>query len=184
MRPVLFVVLTLFFGSTALAQPVWKPVKTTVTFTIRNAGFNVDGTFSGFAGNLLLDPAAPDKAQLAATVETATLSTGNGLRDSHLKKPDYFDVATYPRISLKSVRIAKSSANAYVGTFDLTLKNTTRSVQIPFTFTHSGPTGTFAGGFMIDRVQYGVGKKSFLLSNDVRIDLKIDVQSTGATAAN
>lgn len=185
MKQLLF--LRLFFllsPLSALAQPAWKPVKTAVTFTIRNAGFNVDGNFSGFAGQLLFDPAAPNKAQLTATIETATLSTGNSLRDGHLKKPDYFDVATYPRISLKSVRIVKSSTNAYVGTFDLTIKTTTKPVQIPFTFTHSGTTGTFAGSFLIDRIQYGVGKKSFLLSNDVRIDLKIDVQSAGVTASN
>ena len=168
----------------ALAQPAWKPIKAAVTFTIRNAGFTVDGSFSGFAGVLAFDPAAPDKAQLTATIETATLNTGNGLRDGHLKKPDYFDVATFPRISLKSVRVAKSSTNAYVGTFDLTIKTTTRPVQIPFTFARTGTTGTFAGSFTIDRVQYGVGKKSFLLSNEVRIDFKIDVQAAGVAAAN
>ena len=169
-------VIALITGFAVLAQPVWKPVKSVVTFTIRNAGFNVDGTLGGFAGQLLFDPAAPDKAQLVATVETATLSTGNNLRDGHLKKPDYFDVARYPRISLKSVRIMKKEGSSYVGTFDLTLKGVTRSVQIPFTFVQQGASGTFAGQFTIDRLDYGVGKKSFLLGNEVHVDLKIDGQ--------
>ncbi|MBC8151361.1 MAG: YceI family protein [Bacteroidetes bacterium] len=183
-QAILLGIITLFISLPTEAQPTWKTTKSAVTFTIRNAGFNVDGSFSGFAGNLAFDPAAPDKAQLIATVETATLNTDNSLRDGHLKKPDYFDAAAHPRITLKSVQIAKKGANEYVGTFNLTLKGVTRPVQVPFTFVRNGTAGTFAGSFTINRVDYGVGKKSFLLSNDVTITLKIDVQPGASTVAD
>ncbi len=162
----------------ALSQPVWHPTKTAVTFVIRNAGLAVTGSFSGFAGNLTFDPAKPAQSKLVATIETATLSTGIGMRDNHLRKTDYFDVDTYPRISLTSVTLEKKADMAYSGIFDLTIKATTRRVTIPFTFTQTGSTGQFLGQFMLNRLDYQVGKSSFLMSNNVTISLTIQVQSS------
>jgi polyisoprenoid-binding protein YceI len=160
----------------SLAQTTWKPTKATVSFTIRNAGFGVDGSFGGFTGTLLFDPAAPEKSKLSASVETATLSTGNGTRDGHLRKPEYFDVAAHPRITLTSVSIEKKGGTNYSGVFDLTLKGTTRRVTIPFTFTQTGNAGQFVGSFGINRLDYKVGKSNFMLSDEVKLTLNIAVQ--------
>lgn len=179
--------LLLFFGLlmslSVVAQPNWKTTKAAVTFKIRNAGLNVDGTFGGFSGQLVFDPATPEKAQLSASVDATTLETGINLRNNHLKKPDYFDVAAHPRISLKSTKIEKKGGNAYLGTFALTLKGTTRTVMIPFTVAQSGMMAQFSGEFVINRRDYEVGGRSLLLSDDVKINLSIQAQSTGAVVA-
>jgi len=155
------------------AQVIWKPTKATVMFTIRNAGLNVEGSFQGFVGELNFDPKAPEKGTLLASVEANTLDTGIGLRNSHLRKADYFDVATYPRISLKSVKMTRQSGNKYEGTFALTLKGTTRTVAVPFTFLEMGDKSTFSGQFTINRLDYKVGGKSLLMSNDVTIQIDL-----------
>ena len=160
----------------ALAQTVWKPTKASVSFTIKNAGFTVDGSFGGFAGTLSFDPAMPEKSKLSASVETASINTGNGTRDGHLRKADYFDVAAHPRISLTSVSIEKKGGNNYSGVFDLTIKGITRRVTIPFTFAQTGNTGQFTGSFSINRLDYKVGKSSFLLSDEVKLTLNVPVQ--------
>ena len=170
--------IALFISSTTLAQPNWKSTKAIVTFKIRNAGLNVDGSFKGFDGMLIFDPAAPEKGQLSATVETATLETGITMRNNHVKKEEYFDVATYPKIKLKSTNITKKGNNEYVGTFALTLKKTTKNVTIPFTFTQTGSTGQFEGEFSINRRDYDVGGRSLLMSNEATIHISIQAQST------
>lgn len=173
--------LALLYSLSAMAQPNWKATKASVTFKIRNAGLNVNGSFEGFAGTLLFDPATPEKARLSARVDAETVDTGIGLRNNHLKKAEYFDVANYPKISLKSTRIEKRG-NAYVGTFALTIKKTIRSVTIPFT--QNGTIAQFAGEFEINRKDYGVGGNSFLMSNTATISIDIQAQSTGDVAAN
>lgn len=167
-----FVLLTL----PTLAQTAWKPTKASVSFTIRNAGFTVDGSFGGFAGMLLFDPATPEKGKLSASVETASINTGNGTRDGHLRKAEYFDVATHPRITLTSVSIEQKGGMAYSGIFDLTLKGITRRVTIPFTFTQTGSTGQFTGSFTINRLDYKIGKSNFLMSDEVKLKLNVPVQ--------
>ncbi len=165
----------------ARSQSVWRPTNASVTFKIRNAGLGVDGTFGGFVGTLRFDPANPATGKLAATVEAATLNTGIGLRDGHLKKEDYFDVTTHPRISLTSVSLEKKG-NAYSGVFDLTLKGTTRRVTIPFTFTQTGNTGHFVGQFTINRLDYKVGKSNMFLSDNVTISLDVQTQLVSPNA--
>ncbi|ADB38549.1 YceI family protein [Spirosoma linguale] len=173
----------LFMSLSVSAQPAWKTTKADVTFKIRNAGLSVDGSFGGFMGTLLFDPAMPEKAQLSASVDAATIETGIGLRNNHLKKPDYFDVANHPRISLKSTHVEKKGVNAYLGTFSLTLKGTTRTVMIPFTVTQTGNMAQFAGEFTINRRDYDVGGRNLLMSNDVTIMLSIQAQATVPVAA-
>lgn len=179
----LALLVSLFIPFSVMAQPNWKPGKATVTFKIRNAGLNVDGSFSGFTGSLVFDPAAPEKARLSASVDAASVDTGIGLRNNHLKKEDYFNVAKYPKITLKSTRIQKKGDNTYVGTFALTLKGTTRTVTIPFTVSQSGETAQFTGEFEINRRDYDVGGGSLLMSNNATITLSIQAQSTGTDVA-
>lgn len=178
----LWLSLLLLAAIPAVSQPVWKVTKPAVTFTIKNAGMNVDGSFSGFTGTLAFDPARPETAKLTATVETATLNTGIGLRDSHLKKEDYFNVAAHPRISLTSVSVEKKGGNNYVGTFDLTLKGTTRRVTMPFTFTQTGNSGTFAGSFSINRQDYKVGKSNLFLSDNLIVSILVLAQAQSVAA--
>jgi polyisoprenoid-binding protein YceI len=168
-------VIGLIVSQAAMAQVIWKPTKASVSFSIRHAGLTVDGSFRGFLGEFAFDPKAPEKSSLSASVDANTIDTGITLRNNHLKKTEYFDVATYPRISLKSVKMTRLSGNNFEGTFALTIKGTTRTVVIPFTFVEEGTTGSFAGQFGLNRLDYKVGGKNFLMSNDVT--LKINVQT-------
>ncbi|GAB3982934.1 hypothetical protein GCM10028806_55610 [Spirosoma terrae] len=179
----ILLVIGLLISLSVVAQPNWKTTKAAVTFKIKNAGLNVDGSFSGFNGTLVFDPAMPDKAQLSASVDAATIETGVNMRNNHLKKEEYFDVAKYPRISLKSTRIEKKGANSYIGTFALTIKETTRTVMIPFTVTQTGMMAQFAGELVINRRDYDVGGRSLLMGSEVTINLSIQAQSTGTVVA-
>lgn len=172
---ILLVVLVLLAWQT-VAQTAWKSTKASVSFTIRNAGFTVDGSFGGFAGTLLFDPASPEKGKLSASLETNSVNTGNGTRDGHLRKADYFDVVAHPRITLTSISIEKGNNAAYSGVFDLTIKGITRRVTIPFTFTQTGSNRLFAGSFKINRLDYKIGKSNFLMSNDVKLTLNVAVE--------
>lgn len=182
-KSTLFLVFGLLMGLSAVAQPNWKTTKAAVTFKIRNAGLTVNGSFDGFMGNLVFDPAMPEKAQLSASVNTSTIDTGIGMRNNHLKKEEYFDVANHPKITLKSTHIEKKGANAYLGTFALTIKGTTRNVTIPFTVSQTGTIAQFGGEFEINRRDYNVGGRNLLMGNDVTITIAIQAQSTGAVVA-
>ena len=164
----------LFFVSTSFVQVRPQTVsKSSITFHIKNLGITVDGIFTGFKGDIKFDPANLGGSSIEASVETNTIDTDNGTRNDHLKSDSYFDAAKYPTISMKSVSFKHNSGNNYTGTFTLTLKNVTKTIEVPFIYVESGATSNFKGSFQIERTDYGVGGHSRVMSNDVKVDLDI-----------
>ena len=99
------------------------------------------------------------------------------MRDDHLKSDEFFDVAHYPKIALKSIAIVHKSGNKYVGQFNLTIKNKTKTVEIPFTCTAKGDVNDFNGSFKINRLDYGIGSSSLTLSNEVVISIDAEIKN-------
>ncbi|TAG92192.1 MAG: YceI family protein, partial [Bacteroidetes bacterium] len=96
-------------------------------------------------------------------------------RDRHLKKDDYFDVEKYPNITMKSISFSKINNENYKGVFKLTIKNVTKTIEIPFSFKKNGKSGMFDTSFVINRLDYGIGESSWVLGNNVTIKMSIQV---------
>jgi len=159
-----------------LAQQ-WKPLTGSVTFKIKMWGLTVDGSFKGLVANLAFDPNNLAQASIVATVDARTIDTDNSLRDDHLRdKEAFFDTKNYPVLRIKSTRIEKSETG-YLGTFELTMKKTTKLVKIPFTFLPNGEQQQLKGSVTINRRDWNVGGGSFGLSDNVTINLLLNVQA-------
>ncbi len=177
MRKLLFTGLVIgLLSLTWVAAQDWAPTTATVGFTITNAGVDVDGSLSGVRASATFDPANLAKASISASVAANTIKTGIAMRDRHLRSKDYFDVEKYPRISMKSVSFTKTGANSYNGKFQLTMKDVTKTVNIPFTFTSSGSTGKFKGKFKLNRLDYNVGSSSWTLGDNVTVNLVLNTK--------
>jgi polyisoprenoid-binding protein YceI len=144
-----------------------------IKFEIENAGITVKGSLPQASMEIRFDPDHLDESQLTATADASAISTGIKLRDKHLLGREYFYVGKYPVISLKSKSLRKIKGNKYTGTFELTLRDKTKDVEIPFNVSRKGGDITLSGKFSIDRMEFGVGEESIILSNDVRIEIEV-----------
>jgi polyisoprenoid-binding protein YceI len=153
----------------------WKLSRSSVTFKIKHAGLVVNGSLAGTETNINFDPANPAQSSIVASLETATIETGIALRNKHLKKEQYLHVDKYPRIAMRSTKIEKTGNNRYLGFFDLTIKETTKNLKVPFTFTENISGGEFKGEFKINRLDYGVGESNWLMDNEVMISIQLNV---------
>ncbi len=168
---VLILAFCLFAFQTIHAQKALKLQKYFVEYTVKNAGINSKGRFDNITANIIFDENMLDKSSISATIQVNSFNSGITMRDNHLKDKDYFDVKTYPNITLISTKIVKSG-NGYLGNFNLTIKGITKSIQLPFTVIKNGNAFEFkATELSIDRTAYGVGGSSFTLSNTVRISI-------------
>ena len=159
----------------AIAATSWSPTTGSVKFHIKNAGITVDGKFSGIKASIQFDENDLANSSIYASVKAATVNTGIDKRDEHLRKAEYFDVATYPKIEMRSTSFA-TSKNGYIGQFDVTIKGETKNIAVPFTFNKKGETGTFNGKMKLDRLDFNVGESGFILSDDVRLDIILNVK--------
>ncbi|AMR30658.1 hypothetical protein A0256_04065 [Mucilaginibacter sp. PAMC 26640] len=172
MKKAFSVILFLMISAATFAQIKSNDVKATVSFKIKNLGLNTSGVIPAAQATIMFDPAKLAESKIDAVADANTIDTDNDMRNNHLKKEEFFDVAKYPKIIMKSVSFTKKGGDNYVGQFNLTIKDKTKAVTVPFTYTKSDNGGLFKGNFKINRKDFGVGGNSFTLSNDVTIDIQ------------
>jgi len=97
---------------------------------------NVKGRFTDVSGTLYLDENNVENSHLQASIDTASILTGDAQRDAHLKSADFFDVEQYPTLAFRSTRVVPNGEGELKATGDLTIHGVTREV----TFTVEGPT--------------------------------------------
>jgi polyisoprenoid-binding protein YceI len=173
------VLIFIFFVS--LSNPIfaqnWKPTTANVSFKLKMLGATVEGKFKGFAGVLKFDPDNVANSSLSASVDATTLDTDNNLRNKHLKeKSEFFNVAKYPTLKMKTTKIEKDGSN-FVGYFDLTIKETTKLVKVPFTFKQEGDKATFQGSAVINRRDWSVGGGTWGMSDNVTFSIVVNAIS-------
>ncbi len=128
----------------ALAQTSWDidPAHTVASFTVKHLVIStVRGEFGKTTGTVKLDEKDPTRSSVEAAIDATTLSTRVEQRDTHLKSPDFFDVAKYPTITFRSTKIEKAGHDGYRVHGDLTIKGTTKPVVLQVT----GPTPEIKG---------------------------------------
>ncbi len=174
MKKVFFLFLTSVLVVTYTQAQYWKPVSGTINFSIKMLGLNVNGKLGGIKANLGFTNNEP--SEIYASAESNTIDTNNSLRDSHLKeKPEFFEPVKYPQIRMKSKSIYKSGNN-YIGIFDVTLKNITKVIKVPFSFTENGNSGTFKGKYTLDRDDFKFGGNTLGMSDDVKVSITLNVK--------
>jgi len=149
--------------------------RSAITFQTKNMGIGVDGTIGGLQVNVQFSPANLASSSIEASVEANTINTDNSSRDEHLKGEDFFNVTHYPKITMKSVSFKHRSGNNYTGLFNLTIKGKTKSMEIPFTFTQNGNNLAFKGSFKLNRLEFGIGDSSLVLSDNVTVNIDAEV---------
>ena len=170
------------------------PHHTAVSFSAKHLGVaTVRGSFTQVEANLELDDANdPTTGRGTVTIQAASITTNNEMRDNHLKGPDFLDVEKYPEIvfTLKSIEPA---GDHYKVIGDLTIKDITHELALDYE--HSGtvvdPFGnTKVGGTLtgtLTRADWGLtwnvplGGGGLLVSEKVK--LEIDGELTQDKAA-
>jgi polyisoprenoid-binding protein YceI len=106
------------------------------SFTVRHLMIaTVRGEFAKTEGKIVLDEADITRSSVEATIDIGSITTRDEKRDTHLKSPDFFDAAKFPKMTFKSTKVEKAGDGLTV-TGDLTLRGVTKQVVLHVT----GPT--------------------------------------------
>lgn len=124
-------------------------------YTVKFTSSKMEGSFKGLKSELLFDENNLAASKLSATIDANTINTGNGMRNKHAKQG--LDAKSFPTVKFVSNTISKTS-NGYEAIGNLTIKDVTKEVKIPFTFTKSADGGIFAGTFSVKPAEYNVTK--------------------------
>src|ERR1700761_2167940 len=119
MKKFLLPIFLIIVSSTAFRYLNSTVTRSAITFKTKNMGIGVSGTIGGLQANVHFNAADLATSTIEASVDASTINTDNSSRDEHLHGEAFFDVAHYPKITLKSVSIKHRSGNNYTGQFNL-----------------------------------------------------------------
>jgi polyisoprenoid-binding protein YceI len=162
-------------------------VHSTVGFVARHlVASKVRGRFTDFTGAITIGDTA-ETSSVQATVQAASITTDNEMRDAHLKSPDFLEFETYPTLSLTSTKITSKSDEEFELVADVTVKGITKSVTFDLEFLGAGPSmtpGVTVVGFEaradIDRREFGITfggtleNGSLIVGNKITLEFAIE----------
>ncbi|GHS89142.1 hypothetical protein AGMMS50218_14720 [Actinomycetota bacterium] len=156
------------------------PSHTEAGFTVRHAGISkVRGSVAVTGGAITV---GEDLAlsSVTATLDPATISTGDAGRDGHIKSADFFDVEKFGEWTFVSTSV-RADGSDYVVTGDLTIHGVTRSVELETEFngTATDPFGNLRAGFSatttISRKDFDITWNAALEAGGVLVSDKVTI---------
>jgi polyisoprenoid-binding protein YceI len=173
--------------------PSWSvdPAHTRVNFSVNHFFTPVTGSFEDFDVELVYDAERPEKSRVKARIKTASVNTGNRMRDDHLRSADWFEAEKYPEITFESTAV-RARGNQLVALGTLSIKGKTKRVELPITVLGSQPipgemqamlggakeVASFQAKTSLARADFGVGvgnwASSAIVGGDVGIEILLE----------
>jgi len=158
-----------------------SPENSKVEFVAAKVTRSHNGSFKQFNGTIDLLNSDPGQSIVSISIDTSSVVTDEDDLTKHLKTPDFFDVAKYPKATFVSTKIEPANANgathSVTGNFDL--HGIKKSISFPATIQVTPTNVSVTADFAINRQDFGLtypGKADDLIRDGVNIKLTISVR--------
>ena len=165
------------------------PQHSQVDFGIKHMAIStVHGRFAIKDGTVDLDPADIAGSSVTATIDVASVDTGEAQRDGHLRSADFFDTSKFPTATFKSTKITKTG-DGYDVVGDLDLHGVTKPVTLHMEPPSKGQTAMdkkehrgFTATATLHRQDFGLNWNGTLKSGDKMlgddVKMEFDIEAT------
>lgn len=178
----------LLVAAPAAGAPSWQLEDgSRITFTAFQQGSPVEGAFERFTAAIVFDPDDLAHSRVDVQIDTASITTGHKDRDLTLRSAAFFDVQRWPSARFTSSHLVHKSGDSYEADGQLTIRDTTKDVVLPFELTigadpaaAGGRLATAAGELRISRLDYGVGQGEWASTKTVgeEVVIRIEIRAT------
>ena len=146
--------------------------------------FTVEGSFSGLTGTISHHTSDLRASSCTCGVGMASVNSGIGLRDRHLRSPDYLDVDRFPNATFESSAV-EWQQDGFLVHGRLTVRGSQRAIVVhmkypdPLATTAEDDPVDLQGHFSVNRRHFGVlgtgERKRRLDPRDLTIGNMVDV---------
>jgi polyisoprenoid-binding protein YceI len=138
-------------GASAFTVIKSQDWKISDSYSIKFDGGDPSGEFKGLKGTISFDPANLAFSKFDASIDVASINTGNGMKNTHAKSDKWLDAEKYSVIKFTSTAITKTPGG-YVAAGTLDMHGVQKTVSLPFTFDNS----EFKGSFTVNRMDFNI----------------------------
>lgn len=152
-----------------------------LTFEASMMSTPMTGHFNSFGGDIVFDADNLADSRAAIVIDMGDIVTGDQSRDREIQGNDWFATLQFPQARYVTRMIDHIDGNNYVAVGDLTIRDTSLPVTLPFTlnFSDHGDVriARMSGQVTIDRRDFGVGQGEWAGAGSVAapVTVKIDI---------
>jgi polyisoprenoid-binding protein YceI len=163
------------------------PTHSSIRFSARHMMVsNVRGSFRTFELDVVFDPEHPELGSVVATVDAASIDTGQEQRDAHLCSPDFLNVEQFPRINFRSTSV-EARGEGFALTGELTMHGVTQTVVFEALYAGevANPQGGRSAGLSahasINRHEWGLAWNvaleagGLMVGDEIKVDVEIEL---------
>jgi polyisoprenoid-binding protein YceI len=159
--------------------PRWvvDPAHSTLAFESSAEGSAFEGHFDKWSADIHFDPKAVEHSKVTVEVDTASVATGDSGRDQTAQSGDWFFPAMFPKAVFVSKTIKDLGGGKYEADGDLTLRDKTQPLALPFSLDVKGDTATMHSEVDLDRSLWSFGSGEYGSADIVplKVGLRVDL---------
>jgi polyisoprenoid-binding protein YceI len=181
--PALFASALMATALPAAAQQKLLPAQSDISFTIKQMGVPVQGSFKKFDAQINFDAAKLAASKVTFTVDIGSATMGAREVDAELPKAPWFNTPKFPQAQFTSSAIKSLGAGKYEVAGKLAIKGQTRDVLVPLTMTQAGAVTVASGVLPIKRLAFNIGDGEWadtsMVADEVQVKFKLSLSGVG-----
>ena len=154
------------FVALAIAAPVaannWAvvPAQSSLGFSAKWNGADVEGRFPKFTASIVFDPAKLADARVDAVIDLSAATTADKQVNGSLPGSDWFDVKKASTARFQAASFTQVKPGQYLAKGTLTMRGLSVPVSLPFTLAINGNSAVMTGQTSLDRRSFKIGMDS------------------------
>ncbi|WP_102784901.1 MULTISPECIES: YceI family protein [Thalassospira] len=151
-----------------------------IEFTGKQLGASFEGEFESFNADIVFSPDDLAGSKVVVVIDIASADSGNPERDTQMLTADWFDVEQWPTARFETKSFREIGPNQYETVADLTIRDVTREVVLPFRLEIDGNDADAEGTVVIKRSDFGVGQGEWSDTSQIgdEVTIRIDLEAT------
>ena len=166
----------LLASTCALADaPVWTVMEDSrLGYSLHLGDDQIGGEFTVFDAHIQFDPEMLATSHFVVLVKPNFVASEDAIQDDALRGSDFFDIAMYPESLFEAHEFQHIEGNRFEGLGQLTIRNQTHPLTLPFVFTTNNSGAILEGDLVISRLQYGVGQGDWSLIDWLKEEVTVE----------
>lgn len=164
--------------------PQWHMVKedSRIVFHAKQMGSEISGRLENFTAEIFFAPDAPELGRVSVTVPVDGINSDYDKRDDTLKGSDWFEAEKYPVASYVCQNFSRVAGDAAEGDYlckgELTLRDVTKSFDLPFHLKIDGDTAYMTAETSLNRLDFNLGRGDWADSSIIAAEVKLEIAVT------
>ncbi|MDP3369862.1 MAG: YceI family protein [Brevundimonas sp.] len=143
----------------AAAQSPWTVDQdaSRIEMAVQAFGGSHSGRFNDWRGDVVFDPARPERTQATVVVQAASLTMGQAAMTRRAASPGFLDAGRHPVIRLELRSLQPLAPDRFTARAEVTMKGVSRPVAFPVDLRVAGDRAHLTGSFALNRADFGIG---------------------------